>query len=74
MVSHLLGRYATDAVIAMTNENIENFQQGFLTKSVSPEKVWDLILGGGGMYNQQTIYGFFVERIDSSVYRAMLQW
>lgn len=70
-VNHLLRWYATDAVIAKTNEIIRIFKQGRLTPWHFSHNLCDSTLCCSGHYNEPTLRGFFAEEIDLSTRNDM---
>lgn len=52
VVSHLLRRYATDAVTARADEEMFNIKEGSLTTWEFLKKSWDQTLQCSGVYNE----------------------
>lgn len=52
VVNLVLRRYANDADIAKTNEEIRIYKQGLLTPWDFFQALWDLTLRCGGVYNE----------------------
>lgn len=75
MVSRLLRRYSTDAVIANADEKISNLEQRSSALSDFSQILWGLKLRCGGIYNEQTLKGLFSKGIDLNIRSIMrLSW
>lgn len=74
VVSHKFRRYDTAAVNAKDDEEIRNFKQGLSTTLDFSQKVWDLTPRCGGVYNEQTLRGIFVEDIYFGFRNTIRRW
>lgn len=70
----MLRMYATNVVIAKDIEEIRNFKQVLLTPWDFPLKLWNLSLMCSGVYNEETLPGFLIEKIDLSPRSTMRHW
>lgn len=74
VVNHVLGCLATDTVITRADEEIHNFKQVSVTPWDISEKLWDLEIWFGGVWNEQTQCQICVEGISLIISSTLRSW